>query len=178
LIVSNPSPWLAIRGYLLINPNGSKLWRWKYRYVGKERKPSFGPYPEVSLKEARVARDLARERLRQGKSLPRNAAPPLVEITTHELSMTLKKFERLEQFETTNRLRSLASRVFATARTEQNPAAILRGALITPTAKHHAAIIDPKQVGQLLRDIDDYSGCSPYATLLRLLRARRAACLT
>lgn len=53
--------------YLLIKPNGSKLWNMKYRIGGKERKLSFGPYPEVSLSEARQARDEAKATLRTGK---------------------------------------------------------------------------------------------------------------
>ena len=34
--------------YLLIKPNGSKLWYMKYRIDGKEKKLAFGPYPEIS----------------------------------------------------------------------------------------------------------------------------------
>ncbi len=34
--------------YLLIKPNGSKLWYMKYRVDGKEKKLAFGPYPDVS----------------------------------------------------------------------------------------------------------------------------------
>src|SRR5437763_838808 len=37
--------------YLLITPGGSKLWRVKYRFLGKEKKLSFGAYPEISLSE-------------------------------------------------------------------------------------------------------------------------------
>ncbi|AID27272.1 Arm DNA-binding domain-containing protein [Salmonella bongori] len=39
--------------YLLIKPNGSKLWYMKYRIDGKEKKLAFGPYPDVSLFKAR-----------------------------------------------------------------------------------------------------------------------------
>ncbi|MDE1151037.1 MAG: integrase arm-type DNA-binding domain-containing protein [Micavibrio sp.] len=53
--------------YLLINPKGSKLWRMKYRFHGKERTISFGPYPEVSLVEARDGVYLARKLLRENK---------------------------------------------------------------------------------------------------------------
>ncbi len=42
--------------YLLINPRGSKLWRVKYRINGVERKLAVGPYPEITLAEARAAR--------------------------------------------------------------------------------------------------------------------------
>lgn len=52
--------------YLEVMPNGSKYWRLKYRYNGKEKRLAFGVYPEVSLKAARELRDKARELLRQG----------------------------------------------------------------------------------------------------------------
>jgi integrase len=42
--------------YLLITPRGGKLWRWKYRFNGKEKKMSFGVYPDVSLAQARDLR--------------------------------------------------------------------------------------------------------------------------
>jgi integrase len=47
--------------YLLVNPTGSKLWRWKYRVLGKERVMSFGAYPDVSLAQARDSLDKARK---------------------------------------------------------------------------------------------------------------------
>jgi integrase len=49
--------------YLLINPRGSKLWRVKYRMNGAERKLALGAYPEITLAEARTARDVARKQL-------------------------------------------------------------------------------------------------------------------
>lgn len=49
--------------YLLVNPRGSKLWRIKYRMNGFERKLSLGGYPEITLAEARAARDTARKQL-------------------------------------------------------------------------------------------------------------------
>lgn len=49
--------------YLLVNPNKSKLWKHKYRYDGKEKKLSYGSYPEVSLAEARRKRDESRRLL-------------------------------------------------------------------------------------------------------------------
>lgn len=42
--------------YLLINPNDSKPWKMKYRYGGREKKLSFGKYPDVTLaKQERCA---------------------------------------------------------------------------------------------------------------------------
>jgi integrase len=52
--------------FLLIQPNGSKLWRLKYRYLGTERSLSFGPYPVVSLADARTKRDEAKKLISEG----------------------------------------------------------------------------------------------------------------
>jgi integrase len=52
--------------FLLIQPNGSKLWRLKYRHHGTERSLSFGPYPNVSLAEARSKRDEAKRLMSEG----------------------------------------------------------------------------------------------------------------
>lgn len=52
--------------YLVVSPNGSKHWRMRYSFAGKERKLSFGRYPEVSLKDARSKRDEARRLLASG----------------------------------------------------------------------------------------------------------------
>ena len=49
--------------YLEISPAGGKLWRLKYRFDGREKRLSFGAYPEVSLADAREQRDEARSLL-------------------------------------------------------------------------------------------------------------------
>ena len=49
--------------YLLVSPNGSKLWRLKYRHIGKEKTLAFGVYPDISLAQARELRDEARKLL-------------------------------------------------------------------------------------------------------------------
>ncbi len=49
--------------YLEVSPAGGKWWRWKYRFDGKEKRLSFGVYPDVSLKSARDRRDDARKLL-------------------------------------------------------------------------------------------------------------------
>lgn len=53
--------------YLEVLPSGSKSWRWKYRFAGKENRLSFGHYPEVTLAEARDRRAEAAALLRAGK---------------------------------------------------------------------------------------------------------------
>ena len=52
--------------YLEVTARGSKLWRWKYRFEGKEKRLAFGQYPGVTLAEARRERDTARQRLSEG----------------------------------------------------------------------------------------------------------------
>ncbi|WP_186143722.1 tyrosine-type recombinase/integrase [Burkholderia gladioli] len=52
--------------YLEVMPNGSKYWRMKYRFDGKEKRAAFGVYPEVSLAEARQACLAARKLLASG----------------------------------------------------------------------------------------------------------------
>lgn len=73
IIVKNSKPKdkqykLADSGgmYLLIATNGSKYWRLKYRYTGKEKTLALGTYPQVSLKEAREKREIAKKKLEEG----------------------------------------------------------------------------------------------------------------
>jgi integrase len=53
--------------FMLIQPSGGKLWRFKYRFDGREKKLAIGTYPVISLAEARRRRDQARELLAAGK---------------------------------------------------------------------------------------------------------------
>jgi len=52
--------------YLLVQPNGSRLWRLKYRFAGKEKLAAIGAYPEVGLADARERRDETRRLLASG----------------------------------------------------------------------------------------------------------------
>lgn len=51
---------------LLVHPNGSKYWRLRYRFGGKEKMLALGKYPEVSLADARARRDEARKLIANG----------------------------------------------------------------------------------------------------------------
>ena len=208
--------------FLLVQPTGALLWRFRYKVFGVERKLSLGTFPEVSLQQARRLRDNARadveeggdpaaekrqKRLeaelaakttfelvateyiekmeREGRSpatikkarwflelLGSIAKRPIASITPHELLDVLKRVERRGHHETAVRLRAFAGRIFrygfATLCTEKNPADILRGALTVPQVKHHAAIVEPKKVGELLRAIEDYKGRPETLYALRL----------
>jgi len=52
--------------YVEVFPTGSKLWRYKYRYGGREKRIALGSYPKVKLGEARRKRDTARRQLDDG----------------------------------------------------------------------------------------------------------------
>jgi integrase len=52
--------------FLLVKPNGAKHWRLKYYFQGKEKLITLGPYPLVSLKEARERATAARKTLESG----------------------------------------------------------------------------------------------------------------
>ena len=49
--------------HLLVQPNGSKLWRLAYRFAGKQKTMALGVYPTVSLADARSQRDQAKKLL-------------------------------------------------------------------------------------------------------------------
>lgn len=53
--------------YLLVNPNGRKYWRYSYRFGGKEKTMALGVFDTVSLAEAKVRHQAARELLSNGK---------------------------------------------------------------------------------------------------------------
>ncbi len=51
---------------LVIQPNGSKLWRFKYRFLDKQKTLHLGGWPQVSLADARVRRDEAKKKIAEG----------------------------------------------------------------------------------------------------------------
>ena len=53
--------------YIEVKPNGSKLWRYRYRIAGKENVYAIGEYPTISLADARRERDSARELVKLNK---------------------------------------------------------------------------------------------------------------
>jgi integrase len=53
--------------FLLVQPSGSRLWRLAYRFGGKQKALALGSYPEMSLRDARRAKDEARDLIAQGR---------------------------------------------------------------------------------------------------------------
>ena len=81
--------------YIAVTPNGSKLWRQKYRFQGKEGVLSHGPYPYVSLKEARDLRDEAKANLAKGLNpslLKREANAQKLGETEHTFNKVADQF--------------------------------------------------------------------------------------
>lgn len=97
---------------------------------------------------------------------------PIAEIEAFEVLDVLRKLETRGNLEAARQIRAFASRVFrygvATTRCKADPAVLLVGALIAPKVKNHAAITDPKEVGELLRAIDGYEGQPSTHYALRL----------
>ncbi len=94
--------------------------------------------------------------------LPWIGRRPVGQITAPELLMVLRKIEARGHLESAHRALTNAGQVFtyaiATGRAERNPAADLKGAIPPPIVKHMATILEPEQVGELMRAIGRYHG--------------------
>lgn len=207
--------------YLEVKPTGSKLWRFKYRFVGKEKLLSVGIYPDVSLKQAREQRDQLRKQIANGvdpsnirkaeklsnagqlsfefvarewhqkfrhrwsekyalntiNRLEREVFPfigskNINDIKAPELLAVLRRMESRGILETAHRVHQKCGQIFryavATGRAERDPSTDLKGALPPVKVKHHASIIEPQQIGGLLRAINGYSGSFVTVCALRL----------
>lgn len=55
--------------FLLVNPNGSKWWRFAYRYANKQKEYAIGVYPDISLKDAREKRSELRSLVADGQDI-------------------------------------------------------------------------------------------------------------
>jgi integrase len=205
--------------YLIVTPTGSKWWRFRFRFDGREKSLSLGTYPDVSLKQAREKRDEMRnaraagidpaarrraERYASGDTFeavarewfdkfskawadshmekvirrlelylfPWIGRRPIAKLSALEVLTCLRRIEAGAKLETAKRALQNCSRIFryaiATGRADSNPAEHLRGALPPHREGHLAAITTPKEVGELLRAIDVYSGSNVVRFALKL----------
>ena len=87
---------------------------------------------------------------------------PVIEIKPVDLLAILRRVESRGALETAHRIRTICGQVLryavATGRAERDSAADLRGALPPVREKHHAALIEPKEVAELLRAIEGLKG--------------------
>jgi integrase len=105
-------------------------------------------------------------------AFPRLGQRPVNKITARDLLAALRKIEVRGTFETTHRAKQRCSQIFrfaiASGRAQHDISADLRGALAPVKTKNHAAIVDPIEVGALLRAIDGYRGNSSTTYALKL----------
>jgi integrase len=89
-----------------------------------------------------------------------------------DIQAVVRPLEHKGQNETARRMLQIISQVYRyaviTGRAKRNPATDLHGALRPRKVTHRAAITEPKKVGQLLRDCDNYEGYFPIICALRL----------
>jgi len=127
---------------------------------------TFGTIAEEYIEHKLVKEGLASVTIAKSKWLLLHLKPiadqPLADIKPAEVFGVLRRLEGQRKHETAKRCRSFASRVFryaaATGRAESDPAALLAGQLIAPKVKHHAAILDPGKLGELLRSVERFEG--------------------
>jgi integrase len=205
--------------YLLVNPSGSKYFRFDYRFDGKRKTLALGVYPDTSLKQAREAHDKAREQLAQGidpsenKKAAKVAQSHTFEHVTRAYLTSIahtvrdvthqKKLRRFELhtfpcignlaisdikspdiynilkpiiakkgLETAHRVHSEISAAFSYAIahgfTDYDPAQAVAAQIPPQKVKHRAALTEPQEVAQLLRDIFHYQGTFVVQCALRL----------
>jgi integrase len=97
---------------------------------------------------------------------------PISKITAPELLAALRKIEKRGAVDIAHRAKQTSSLIFryaiATGRAERDPSSDLTGALQSKTKKHHAAITNPKEVGDLMKAIDVFNGTMVVKTALQL----------
>jgi integrase len=103
---------------------------------------------------------------------PYIGSKPLAEISAPVLLATIRRAESRGAHETAHTLRQTAGQVFRygiqTGRCDRNPAADLQGALKPAVVRHMAAMLDPVEVGKLMRAIQSYGGQPTTRTALIL----------
>ena len=118
----------------------------------------------ATVHEAKVSAGHAeRTRIRlEQDAFPWLGRRPIFAIEAPELLQVLRKVEARGAIETAHRVKNACGQVFrygvAIGACQRNPAADLRDALKPVQSRHHAAIVDPKQAGALLRDVMAYEG--------------------
>ena len=136
-----------------------------YEVVAREWHAKYAP----GWTESNAERVLAR----QAKDVfPFIGERPIAQISAPEVLTVLRKVEERGALDTAHRILQDTSRIFryaiATGRAERDPGADLKGALPVPRKGHFSTIVDTKEIGQLLRDIDAYSGNLVVRAALRL----------
>lgn len=133
--------------FLDVTKKGVKSWRLRFRLAGRDRTHTIGPYPEVSLVDAREAAGLARSRIRSGDEPKEIIIRPTIELDPTELLAT--------QFETIAReWFSLRSKKWAPAHAKR-VLQRLEADIFPVIGSCQIADITPNQVLAPLKSIED-----------------------
>jgi integrase len=206
------------------NPKGTRLWRWRYFWGGKEKVMTLGTYPEVGLAEARKRHEDHRRTLAEGRDpaaekqvtkllgrlgssrsfetiardwyalrapnwspiyaqgvlaglevdvFPAIGKMDVDRITAPMVVALLRAIEARPAIAIAKRVRSQISAVFghaiATGIGQNDPAAIVKGALATQEPDRMPAIIELPALVALLRKVDDYFGFPVTKAAVRFL---------
>lgn len=210
---------------LHVTPQGSKLWRFAYRFDGKQKLMALGVYPDVSLAQARGKVDDARKLLGAGADpmvhrkaqktarrlavedtfaaaaklwweswkaarseshtvyvwrrleadvFPLIGARPVAEIEAPELVAMMKAIEKRGALDIAKRALQTCSQVFryaiAHGMARRNPAVDIRPSDVLATRKkQNYARIDGKELPELLRKIEVYSGTATTRVAIKLM---------
>ena len=94
------------------------------------------------------------------------------DIKAPELLAVVRRIESRGALDTAHRALQQCGQVFryavATGRAERDPSLDLKGALPPVRTKHHASLVEPKQIGELLRSINGYTGSFVTSCALKL----------
>ena len=130
--------------YLLIQPNGSKLWRLKYRFAEKEKVLAFGSYPLIGIADARGKRDAAKRLLLENiDPAAKKHEEKLAALTAHRTTFGLVAEEYLARLKEQNMARTTI---------EKNTWFLID--LAAPLSKRPISQITAAEILNLLRKIE------------------------
>lgn len=119
-------------------------------YIAKNRRDGLA---EATVRKREWFLDIVRKRL---------GARPIAEIEPYEILDAVRPFETAKNDEKAHRTLQFIGQVFRYAVANQiaksDPTRDLRGALSSRKPKHHAAILEPMKVGELMRALEGYEG--------------------
>ena len=140
--------------FLIIQPNGSKLWRWKYRFQGKYRLMAFGSYPSVRLGEVRAAHAAACAQLRHGTD-------PMAERKAEKGAELESKSRAGANVGVVNPFREVAAlwfekwKVGKVARYAQNTEVRLKEDVLSRIGNRPIAAIKPPEIANMIVAIEE-----------------------
>lgn len=130
--------------HLLVNPNGGKYWRYKYRFAGKEKLLALGTFPDVTLAQARELHQQARETLAKGNDP--GEAKRIERITRHLASADSFEAVATEWYESKLQDKSDSYR--------ERTARLLKNDLYPPLGNRPINQITPAELLMALRKVE------------------------